>query len=390
MWTPDRKTLYDLVWSTPLNKIAAEHGTSYGELVKACDLLKVPRPPHDHWTKVGLGHPVVVPPLPEVGPGVPTAASPKLRVPRPVSSVSRVVVKLPPIPDHELIQASRAALKGAERDQYGWVVPHRHRRCLAVRVSPDQVERALGVYALILGSILGTSAKLEVRRRNEFSRYETWITWDSEEMQLELRETTHCAIRPATPEERRRLFLPSGVVREYVPTGKLKLAITTLARTGARQSWADSTTGSVEEKLDGFRYALQAGADALKKQREEHAKAQAEWAERARRAEAARKEAERQQALVSQALRMAQRWRAANDVRTFIQAVLAVLPKDERDEPLEEWYSLLRHYADLLDPLVDPEEARTLLLKPDRSTWFSDEDLGNLHSAGSGRYGPHW
>ena len=66
-----REDLYQQIWNKPLSKLAAELGTSYAELVRVCDELKVPRPERDHWNRLQYKLPVTVMPLPAPEPGMP-------------------------------------------------------------------------------------------------------------------------------------------------------------------------------------------------------------------------------------------------------------------------------------------------------------------------------
>lgn len=49
MSTITREELYAAVWSKPLNRLTEELNTTYPEIVKACDVMNVPRPPSGHW-----------------------------------------------------------------------------------------------------------------------------------------------------------------------------------------------------------------------------------------------------------------------------------------------------------------------------------------------------
>jgi len=50
-----RRTLYDLVWSKPLTKVAAELEISDVGLAKICDRHRVPTPPRGYWAKIEAG-----------------------------------------------------------------------------------------------------------------------------------------------------------------------------------------------------------------------------------------------------------------------------------------------------------------------------------------------
>jgi hypothetical protein len=65
----DRRTLFELVWSEPVEKLAARWGLSGRGLAKACDRLKIPVPPRGFWQKVQNGHRTRKPSLPKLPAG---------------------------------------------------------------------------------------------------------------------------------------------------------------------------------------------------------------------------------------------------------------------------------------------------------------------------------
>ncbi|HTV63629.1 MAG TPA: hypothetical protein VMH30_13770 [Verrucomicrobiae bacterium] len=67
-----RQELYEKVWQMSLKQLANEWGTSYVQLVAACEVMNVPRPPGGHWVRLSLGLPVEKIQLPDAGLGTPT------------------------------------------------------------------------------------------------------------------------------------------------------------------------------------------------------------------------------------------------------------------------------------------------------------------------------
>ncbi len=63
----DRDELYADVWSTPVSKLAVQHGVTSYVIVKAAKKLGVPLPPNGYWTLVAQGKPTSKPPLPKDG-----------------------------------------------------------------------------------------------------------------------------------------------------------------------------------------------------------------------------------------------------------------------------------------------------------------------------------
>ena len=65
----DRPTLFERVWSVPVDKLAKEWGMSGRGLSKACSRLKVPVPPRGYWARVAAGQRAHRPKLPILPPG---------------------------------------------------------------------------------------------------------------------------------------------------------------------------------------------------------------------------------------------------------------------------------------------------------------------------------
>jgi hypothetical protein len=64
-----RKQLYELVWSEPMLKVAAQYNVSSSYMARVCTLLNVPRPERGYWAKLAVGKAPPKPPLPEARPG---------------------------------------------------------------------------------------------------------------------------------------------------------------------------------------------------------------------------------------------------------------------------------------------------------------------------------
>src|SRR5262249_51342656 len=55
MPTLTRQELYDLVWATPMAKLAESFGLSDVGLAKICDRHRIPTPPRGYWAKKNAG-----------------------------------------------------------------------------------------------------------------------------------------------------------------------------------------------------------------------------------------------------------------------------------------------------------------------------------------------
>jgi len=65
----DRKTLFDLVWSEPVEKLAKRWALSGRGLAKICQRIRVPVPPRGFWAKTQYGRQMRRPCLPQLRPG---------------------------------------------------------------------------------------------------------------------------------------------------------------------------------------------------------------------------------------------------------------------------------------------------------------------------------
>ena len=62
--TVTREELYEALWQTPMNKLAAEWGVAIAGIVRACNAMDVPRPGVGHWQCVAKGWVMAATPLP--------------------------------------------------------------------------------------------------------------------------------------------------------------------------------------------------------------------------------------------------------------------------------------------------------------------------------------
>ena len=173
--TITRTQLYELVWTTPIQKLATRFGLSDVGLAKVCKRHKIPRPPRGYWAKLANGKRVRKFPLSEVKDpsleevhfadrGTAAVASPRAEKQLAVDPAIADLIAAESLPDHRievatdlrgadpLVQATREALQQAEPDDYGrvsrrWDFP---KPCFEVCVGRASAQRAL----LILHSLV--------------------------------------------------------------------------------------------------------------------------------------------------------------------------------------------------------------------------------------------
>ena len=376
MPTITREDLYREVWSRPLKEIAADRSTSYHFLIKACRVLHVPRPKAGHWNLVEVGKPPRPPGLPDLpadAPSVmdlrPLTAKPRQASPAPAGPIR-------PLKRHPLLSQSRGALRGARIDHNGLLVPAFKQPCLAIKVSPAQLDRALRVFGVVLATAREVGGDVVVEWDDYHRRHRTTLKIEGETVELQLRERLRTERRLATEDDRPFMTKVGDVIQSLRPSGQLKLALVGLERTGARQRWADGTSTQLEAKLPGLADALRSAAAVLKAQRAEREEFHRLRRERQQREADRRLEQERQKALAAQLWQMERRWRAANRLRDFLEAAARSVPPEARPPMFQDWLVAARQYANAMDPLETPEKATTLLTQPDELTWYREGQLG--------------
>lgn len=77
----DRRTLFERVWTVPVEQLASEWGFSGRGLAKACKRLRIPVPPRGYWARVAAGQRPRRPQLPDLPIG--QAEEILIRAPRP-------------------------------------------------------------------------------------------------------------------------------------------------------------------------------------------------------------------------------------------------------------------------------------------------------------------
>jgi len=360
-----RQQLHDLVWSGPMREVAKGLGISDVALRKHCVKAFVPPPPQGHWNRVRAGQTVKISPLP----------------PRPPGLSDEIAI-------------------GQERYRV-----HNHGDFEEEPTPPAFAETIEGVrerVALAIGTVV--AAKNLAAPQAAFSQQL------DEDARRKLERSSWNPPILSTPFEQRRLRILQGLfaglarldctaktqgkdVRDItISVGHQHVRIT-LDRQGTRQqnsrsrsaedlddflelaildgcrreevrkSWQDNASAAIEKQLTEIAVEIVvAGELQYRESMQSHYKWQIERRECRRREEIQRKleaeRAERERQLKLQAARLkrlqegAESHRKANDIRSFVAAVIAA-PNDKVDpETVKRWREWALAEADRLDPLV--------------------------------------
>lgn len=356
----DRETLYELVWTIPLTKLAVRFGVSDVAMKKVCKKLQVPVPGVGYWAKVNAGHVQERKPLPEATGNVPHThffqqnstgvyyRPQKSEVRPPVNATIKVEPEL--VRPHRLVANTLKALARQKPDIDNMLIVTGH-DCLDVRVSPLQMDRALRILDAVVKGLddRGYSVSAGVS-----SQYHTSVTVDGVELGFRLKERS-------TRVKRQQQQLPDkrGLTWErttdLLPTGELRLEIMVFdyIRLGVKTTWSDGKMQRLEACLDEFVVGLRVAAKAKAEYEAKRERERREDTERAIRRQIEEQRRREEEERIKELLRQVDLWIRSQQVRAFVATF-----KDNRTEldvGTAKWLEWAEGVADRMDPLLKAE-----------------------------------
>jgi len=293
-----REDLYKLVSETPLSKVAPGLGISATALSAICREHDVPFPGSGHWTRLQLGLPVALPPLPPRS----EDSAPIEILPKPVRVRSKPHVSVAAAePIH---QAETGVLSSVEppsvvvaerlinphRLVAEWLANHeketkdalKSRDPWRIRFAPKAWtpldRRRHRLYDAIFKAIEKRGGAISLGTKGTMK-----ATIDGEEIEFLIREKGRQVKISAA--ERQSSYDRT----ELVGTGKLVISVRTYLRGSHNEEWRETDRVSLEELLPAFLERLIEGAAILKTWRREREEESERWRqETARRAETER------------------------------------------------------------------------------------------------------
>ncbi|QLF69464.1 hypothetical protein FE840_007855 [Peteryoungia desertarenae] len=353
-----REEIYQLVWSTPLNKLGSEFGVSGQTLANVCRRFDIPVPPAGYWQKLAFGKAVERPELPteRADRGSIVSLSPKVPrralVAKPVEirevepgAVENVQIALPPHPIVASIRKRLAKLKWYEDFATITVPPFK------ITTSPGSVGRICDLVDQLVREMHGQGWSLQKQDTDAWR-----LIIQEEEIWMSFHEQTERIAHIPTKQELRDAAeyswrkIPEF---DHVPSGLLKLTITNASYLGLRVNWADGKKQRIEATMFSILEGLAAAGSALHARRLEREEEALQYAIREKR-EAERKRLEQIQfARVGELKVLARRHREASELRAFVaavQALVAQLPESETSAAME-WLNWAEQAVEGLDPL---------------------------------------
>jgi hypothetical protein len=366
-----RDQLYELVWSEPVRKVAQRFGLSDRGLAKLCERHAIPVPGRGYWRLKETGHRVRRLPLPELHPNhqqlaavrlpepqailqprprpEPPPDPPRVAAQRAFESANPLVVGDLPAQPHPLVRATRTGLRKLKEGS-----PER-RHALDLTVTAATRERALRILEVLCRAFKERGWPVATHQGD---RQNSQIEVHGVKVAFSLEERLQRQERPK-PKPIDLLLTPSLAFQErydYVPTGELVLKA--WHDVGSKSEWADGKRQRVEEKLNEFMIAVVRIADNEIRWQEERAIRERQRQEEER----ARWERERRQGEENRRgedlVQLANRWREAELLRTFIATARAKPGSDPETSPSDSqfhrWLRWAESYADQLDPFSAP------------------------------------
>ena len=306
-----RQTMYDLVWSKPMTKVAEDFGISGVALKKHCKKHRVPTPPRGYWAKKEAGKPVRQTRLVETADPVeeriviqggihtelPEAVQKILNDAKAARDMRR---RAEPKEDfisaplansvHPAISATAKALRRHKPDKDDAVSATGPGQC-GITVGITSVERCIAILDALARScesagmqLVPTGAAMTVASSGETVGFRL--------TEFVCREKHAPTLQELAAEDRRRRRMRNTwdasfncVYPEwdFNRTGELKIEIENQYAGGLRRSWRDGKRQRLENVIDEVSAGLKAYAAAMKLRSEESTRWQRNWDRRGRR-----------------------------------------------------------------------------------------------------------
>lgn len=401
--TLTRQQLYDLVWSKPVRDVAKDFGMSDVALAKRCRAVRVPIPPRGYWAKVAAGKTPRKTPLPkhrsgryadaatesmpDTGPTVTFTPRPAPPPPEPETPPSpeaaalraRIdALKIAPLESlllaHPAVLRTAVRLKRLKSRDIAWPRGARVGPILQVtNVSDAQIDRAPRVLDAVLRACEAMGWYFESPPRKEEPPGRARGDWgpkppqppvfghllvEGEPLQLKIderrRQFDHVptATELADKKAGRYVWMPRF---DFEPSGELRLHLFDAGSSSMRKIWKDTKAHPLETQARKILHGLLDHALDLKRDREER-----------RLRDIARREHEREEALVRQRRaahaelieeleRQAGAWHRSQFLRRYLRAARRV-PGDvtftaELQGKPTDFLAWAEHYVNQLDPL---------------------------------------
>lgn len=296
-----RESLFEMVWSQPMTKLAAQFKISDVALTKICRRHEIPVPGRGFWARVAAGYPLKRPelrlPSRQELEEIRIFGSSYARVKPEIREAERDAKAMESAADRKIIvgkrlddlhpvaQATLQRLRKAEANDHG-VVASFGPDLFSVAVSPSQVDRSIRILNAIARA--STERGFSVER----GKNSACLLVNGEQLEFFLSEKINREPHKETPAEAARAerekkrwprdleYRPWWMPQwDYSPSGLLVLELEEQYHSGLRRIFRDGKRQQLENLLNDFLAAVVAYAAAEKARTEEHERKRREWNE---------------------------------------------------------------------------------------------------------------
>ena len=355
-----REELYNLVWQTPMQHVAAQYGITGNGVAKICDRLNVPYPYRGYWAKKAAKKPVKQLPLPATKFSTPTDVTIAPTPPGRPSSTSSMPSELKDSYDEAKSRAASIRVSTSLRNPHpviaGWIADNAREIADAKRFgksfTPPRFTELDRRRHLILDTLFKELQKRDVKIKSEQYRG-TWLEIAKERVDFTLTERIRQIRRRLTNEERLESWYRNQEWRqERIPTGLLTFKITTPLGAGIPVQWTDDTDVLLEDRIAEIVAVLDLAGPILRERRriaDEVARKRHEE-ERRRYEEHTRRKQERNR--WRRFLELSAQWKSATIAREFLTVLEGLSPSTEEigGRTHTEWLEWARVEMNKYDP----------------------------------------
>lgn len=365
-----REQLYDLVWTTPLSKLAVGYAISDVGLKKLCARHGIPTPPRGYWAQRAAGRKLNRPKLPAskedrpihlqaaavAGQAMVKRDSLKAAIAEAKSPENSVLVADRLRSPSLLVREAKDLLEGSHLDDHGLL--ERPFGCLDVRVSRAQLKRALRIVDALIKASERRGWKVVVQSSD------TFVYVNEVAIALTIEEGLETVELPVKPE------LTSSYSFHYNrretrlrPSGYLTITLREprhLRNYSQQRNWREYENRALEDRLTyviigllKLSSAVQAAIADEERDAREAAQRRRHLQEALEKQQSLREALAQEMARTERLLDQAARWRKSQSVRLFIEEVRKHGRLDEQGiegEGLAQWISWAVEQADRLDP----------------------------------------
>lgn len=355
-----RKKLYQIIWATPITKLAKKHGIPADAIRNICKKLEIPTPSSGYWSKLKFNKPVEIQPLPKIkndnqesnieiieGKWVLKEHFQTVfyRIKKEIETNYILPSKTPKklIKPHVLIRAAKTDLKTKKPSKHIYSkIEHpvsTSKEIINIEVSKSNIHKAL--------CFMDGFIKLLQKRKHsiEINGYHTEVIIFEERITIRCREI----LKRIKVKDEDSHF--NWEHTELVPSGIIAFE---MGRSYWKREWRESEKKPLETKLSNIIASLELKAKKQIEERIEREKWKIENEKRLKIEKQKQKRLELEIASFKELKEKAKQYNQAVGIRNYIQAVEEnALKNNQLSDELQTWIQWASNKADWLDPIIN-------------------------------------